>query len=348
MGLHSVGNPALWAGFLLFVVAMLALDLGVFHRRGHAVGLREALAWSGVWIGFALLFAAGVAMRFGADAGLQFLTGYVVEKSLSVDNIFVFAVIFSAFGVSQALQHRVLFWGVAGALVLRAVFILAGAAFLETFHWAIYVFGGILVLTGVRLFARRHVEPHPERNPVTRLASRVLPLAPDHNGPEFILRRKGSLLVTPLLLALVTVEVTDIVFAVDSIPAVFAVSRDPFIVFTSNIFAILGLRSLYFLLAGVMGRFRFLTLGLAGVLLFVGAKMLLSAVVAIPTGLSLGVVAAILGLSVAASCPAQRRSSRSFECLSRESGGKDCRPGPVSRQRPSPFREGFGGFRQSP
>ncbi len=298
MELHSIGNPALWAGFLLFVLAMLALDLGVFHRRQHAVGLREALIWSAVWIGLALLFGAGVALRFGADAGLEFLTGYVIEKALSIDNLFVFIVIFAAFGVTADRQHRVLFWG---ALALRGAFIAGGAAFLEAFHWAIYVFGGILVLTGGKLLARRKAEPHPERNPVTRLASRLLPLAPDGAVSGFLVRRGGRVLFTPLFLALLTVEVTDILFAVDSIPAVFAVTSDPFIVFTSNIFAVLGLRSLYFLPAGIMARFQHLKLGLAGVLLFVGAKMLLSQVLEIPVGLSLGVIAVILGLSVLAS-----------------------------------------------
>lgn len=315
MELHSIGSPALWAGFLLFVIAMLALDLGVFHRKAHAIGFREALLWSGVWIGLSLLFGAGITARFGAEKGLEFFTGYVIEKALSIDNLFVFIVIFSSFAVPVALQHRVLFWGIIGALLLRGLFILAGGAFLETFHWALYVFGGILVLAGARLLVRRDAETHPERNPVTLLASRVLPLALDYEGPRFLVRRQGLVLFTPLFLALVTVEVTDVVFAVDSIPAVFAVSRDPFIVFTSNIFAILGLRSLYFLLAGVIGRFRFLKLGLASVLLFVGAKMLLSGVLKVPIGLSLGVIAVLLAASISASLivpvarPGERKGS---------------------------------------
>jgi tellurite resistance protein TerC len=299
--LHSIGSPALWAGFLLFVFAMLALDLGVFHRRDHAIGFREALLWSGIWVGISLLFGAGLIIGFGAEKGLEFFAGYVIEKALSVDNLFVFLVIFSAFGVSAALQHRVLFWGILGALVLRGAFILAGGVFLETFHWGIYVFGGILVLTGGRLLVRRNQEAHPERNPVTRLASRVLPIAIEDTGHHFLLRRGGRWMFTPLFLTLVTVEVTDIVFAVDSIPAVFAVSADPFIVFTSNIFAILGLRSLYFLLAGIMEKFRYLKIGLAGVLLFVGAKMLVSGFYKIPIGLSLGVIAVMIGASIAVS-----------------------------------------------
>jgi tellurite resistance protein TerC len=318
MELHTIGSPALWAGFLAFVGVMLALDLGVFHRRIHAVGYREALLWSGIWIGLALLFGAGVGWRFGAPKGLEFLAGYVIEKALSIDNLFVFIVIFSAFNVSTERQHRVLFWGILGALVLRGVFILAGGAFLEAFHWAIYVFGGILVLTGAKLLVRRDAQAHPEKNVVTLLVARVLPMELSYTGPGFLLRRAGRLFFTPMFLALVTVEVTDVIFAVDSIPAVFAVSSDPFIVFTSNIFAILGLRSLYFLLAGVMESFRYLKIGLAGVLLFVGAKMLFSGILEVPIGLSLGVIALLIGGSIAASLlvvkqksPAERARTRS-------------------------------------
>jgi tellurite resistance protein TerC len=298
--MQSVASPVLWAGFLIFVAVMLALDLGVFHRRAHAIRFREAAIWSAVWIGLALLFNAGIALRFGPEKGLEFLTGYLIEKALSVDNLFVFIVIFAYFRVPAALHHRVLFWGILGALVLRAAFILAGGALLEALHWAIYLFGAILILTGGRLLLRKG-EPHPERNPVVRLLSRLIPLAPDHTGPEFLISRAGRMAATPLLLALVTLEITDIVFAVDSIPAIFAITRDPFIVFTSNIFAILGLRSLYFLLAGVMGRFRFLKVGLAGILLFVGTKMLISGFVKIPIGLSLAVVGGLLAASIAAS-----------------------------------------------
>jgi tellurite resistance protein TerC len=311
MELHTIGTPALWGGFLAFIVLMLALDLGAFHRRDHAIGFGEALLWSGIWIGLALVFGAGIAWGFGAQKGLEFFTGYVIEKALSVDNLFVFIVIFSAFSVPAALQHRVLFWGIIGALVLRGLFILAGGVFLEAFHWAIYVFGGILALTGGRLLFRKETHVHPENNPVTRLLSRMLPIELSYAGPRFLLRRDGRLLFTPLFLALVTVEVTDVVFAVDSIPAVYAVSSDPFIVFTSNIFAILGLRSLYFLLAGIMASFRLLKYGLASVLLFVGAKMLLSGTLAVPIGISLAVIAVLIGSSVAASLliPAPRRGS---------------------------------------
>jgi tellurite resistance protein TerC len=301
MGVSSIGNPALWAVFLLFVLAMLALDMGIFHRKDHAIGMREALFWSGIWIGLALLFGAGLTVVFGTVKGLEFFAGYVIEKALSIDNLFVFIVIFAAFKVPAALQHRVLFWGILGALVLRGGFILAGGAFLEAFHWAIYVFGGILVLTGGKLLLRREAEQHPERNPLTRLASRALPLDLDYQGPHFLILRNGRRYFSSLFLALVTVEFTDVIFAVDSIPAVFAVTGDPFIVFTSNIFAILGLRSLYFLLAGVMDRFRYLKIGLAGVLLFVGTKMLLSGVITIPVGLSLGVIALLIGVSIGVS-----------------------------------------------
>jgi tellurite resistance protein TerC len=309
MELQTIATPALWAGFLIFIGVMLALDLGVFHRRNHAVGFREALLWSGIWIGLALLFCAGIGWRFGTPKGFEFLAGYVIEKALSIDNLFVFLVIFSAFNVSAERQHRVLFWGILGALVLRGAFILAGGAFLEAFHWAIYVFGGILVLTGGKLLVRRNAESHPGRNPVTRLFARVLPMELSSTGPRFLLRRGGRLLVTPLFLALVTVEVTDVVFAVDSIPAVFAVSSDPFIVFTSNIFAILGLRSLYFLLAGVMESFRYLKFGLAGVLLFVGAKMLLSGFLEVPIGVSMVVIAVLIGGSIAASLIVEKRKA---------------------------------------
>jgi tellurite resistance protein TerC len=310
MFMNTIGSPALWAGFLAFVVAMLALDLGIFHRRDHAIGFKEALLWSGIWVALALLFGAGITLGFGAQKGLEYFTGYVIEKALSVDNLFVFLVIFAAFQVPAAMQHRVLFWGIIGALVTRGLFILAGGAFVEHVHWAIYVFGGILAITGVRLLVRRDAEVHPEKNPVTRLLSRVLPLALDYQGHNFMIVRQGKRLFTTLFLALVTVEVTDVVFAVDSIPAVFAITRDPFIVFTSNIFAILGLRSLYFLLAGVMEKFRYLKIGLAAVLLFVGGKMLLSGVLEIPIALSLGVIALLIGGSIAASLLIAERAPR--------------------------------------
>jgi TerC family integral membrane protein len=307
MGIESIGTPAMWIGFTLFVLAMLALDLGVFHRKAHAVSAREALGWSVVWIALALAFNAGVFFWFGQQRALEFLTGYVIEKALSVDNIFVFLMLFSFFAVPRDDQHRVLFWGVLGALILRAVFIAAGAALLARFHWILYVFGALLLVTGVKLLLKGDEEVHPERNPVVRLFRRFVPSTSGYRSHRFFVREHGRILATPLLLVLVTVEASDLVFAVDSIPAIFAVTTDPFIVYTSNIFAILGLRSLFFLLAGVMGRFRFLKVGLALVLIFVGAKMLIMEWWKIPIGGSLAVVAMLLGGSIVASLAASRK-----------------------------------------
>jgi tellurite resistance protein TerC len=305
--MESVGSPALWGGFVAFVLAMLALDLGVFHRKAHAPGFREALGWSGVWIGLALLFNAFVAWRFGAEIGVEFLTGYLIEKSLSVDNIFVFLVIFSGLGIPLQYQHRVLFWGILSALVLRALMIFAGAALLARFHWLIYVFGAFLVFTGIKLFLNRGKEEHPEQSPAMRLARRLIPSTPNLHGDRFRVRENGRWLATPLLMALLMVEVTDVVFAVDSIPAIFAITSDPFIVFTSNIFAILGLRSLFFLLAGLVEKFVYLKLGLSAVLIFVGAKMTLIDFVKIPAPVSLAVVLGLLGGAMLASWWVARR-----------------------------------------
>ena len=301
MALQSVGSPLAWISFVVFVLAMLALDLGVFHKQAHQVSLKEAGIWSAVWVSLAMTFNVGVYFLFGAERALEFATGYVIEKALSVDNIFVFVVIFSTFAVPAAYQHRVLFWGVLGALLMRALFILAGGAFLQRFHWAIYVFGGVLAFTGVNLLLQRNEEPHPEKNPLVRGFQKLFPMTREFRGPRFVVRENGRLLATPLLLTLVAVEVTDIIFAVDSIPAIFAITRDPFIVFTSNIFAILGLRSLYFLLAGVINKFVYLKLGLSFVLIFVGAKMLLIDLYKVPILASLGIIAGILTLSVVAS-----------------------------------------------
>jgi len=297
----SVGTPLLWGAFTLFVLGLLALDLGVFHRKAHTIGTREALGWSLFWIALALLFNAWVAWTFGTQRGLEFLTGYLIEKALSVDNIFVFLVIFSYFSVPAAYQHRVLFWGILGAIVFRVAFILAGAALLQAFHWVVYLFGGLLLLTAVRIVRARDEEVHPERNPLLRLVRRYLPVVPTYQGARFFVRVGGRLMATPLLLVVVVVEATDIVFAIDSIPAIFAVTADPFIVYTSNVFAILGLRALFFLLAGVLNRFHYLKAGLGLVLAFVGMKMLLSDLYAIPIGVSLAVVGALIGGAVAAS-----------------------------------------------
>jgi len=307
--MESVGTPYLWLGFTAFVLALLALDLGVFHRKAHEVRLREAAVWSFVWVALALLFNAGVWHWFGPQKGLEFLTGYLIEKALSVDNVFVFLVLFSTFGVPAAYQHRVLFWGILGALVMRAAFIFAGSALLETFHWVIYVFGGLLVVTGIKMLVQKDVELRPERNPIYRAFRRLVPSVPEYEGGRFTVVRQGRRFATPLLCVLVAVEATDLVFAVDSIPAIFAVTRDPFIVYTSNIFAILGLRAMFFLLAGVMDRFRYLKVGLSMVLCFVGAKMLLADVYKLPVGISLGVVAALLAGSVIASLVAGRPAS---------------------------------------
>lgn len=301
MGIESVGTPILWIGFTLFVLAMLTLDLGVFHRRAHEVRVREAFIWTLVWIALALLFNFGVYVWFGPERGLEFFTGYLIEKALSVDNIFVFLVIFSYFAVPAAFQHRVLFWGILGALVMRAVFIVLGAALLQKFHWIIYIFGAFLVFTGVKLLLQRTSEMHPERNPLFRLFRRLVPAVGDYRGSHFTTVVAGKRHVTPLLLVLVCVEATDIVFAVDSIPAIFAITRDPFIVYTSNIFAILGLRALYFVLAGVMGRFHYLRAGLALVLAFVGSKMMLADLYEVPIVASLAVIATLLAGSVVAS-----------------------------------------------
>jgi tellurite resistance protein TerC len=305
----SVGSPTLWGAFLLFLALMLALDLGVFHRKAHEVSLQEAGIWSAVWVALSFGFAGLVWWRFGPQRGLEFTTGYLIEKALSVDNIFVFVVIFQAFAIPARYQHRVLFWGILGALLMRAGFIFAGTALLERFHWTIYVFGALLLLTGLKLLRSKPEAAHPKENAVVRLASRFIPVTPGLREGHFFVREGGRRLATPLFLALVAVEVSDLLFAVDSIPAIFGVTTDAFIVFTSNIFAILGLRSLYFLLAGIVTRFRYLSVGLALVLVFVGLKMMLTGVYPVPVTASLLVVALLIGgailLSLKATAPAR-------------------------------------------
>jgi tellurite resistance protein TerC len=300
-------SPWLWIGFNLFVLLLLALDLGVFHRKSHEVSIREATVWSAVWIALALLFNLGVYYLRGPQQGVEFLTGYLIEKSLSIDNIFVFALLFGYFAVPAAYQHRVLFWGILGALVLRAAFIFAGAALLASFHWVIYLFGAFLIFTGVRMAFARQEEIHPEHNPLLRLARRLLPVTSGYRGDRLFVREAGRFAATPLFLVLLMVESTDVIFAVDSIPAIFAITRDPFIVYTSNVFAILGLRSLYFVLAGVIRRFVYLKFGLAAVLVFVGVKMVAADLFDIPAAVSLGVIALLLGISIAASLVKTRR-----------------------------------------
>lgn len=299
-----------WAGFGAFVLTMLALDLAVFHRKAHEAKMREALTWSGTWVGLSLLFNLGIYLGWiGAYAGaaarqqaaLDFLTSYVIEYSLSVDNVFVFAVMFSYFAVPPVFQHKVLFWGILGALVMRAAMIFAGIALLHAFHWVIYLFGAILIFGGVKLWRNEEVEIDPQKNPVVRLVRRFMPVARGDHGQRFFIRENGALAATPLFVVLVLVEWTDLVFAVDSIPAVLAVTDDPFIVFTSNVMAILGLRSLYFALARIMQRFHLLHYGLAAILVFIGVKMLTADFYKVPTLVALGVVAGILVVSVIAS-----------------------------------------------
>ncbi len=296
-----------WGAFGALVLAMLALDLGVFHRRDHEVRPKEALVWSGIWVALSLAFAGYVWIRHGAGSGLEFLTGYVIEKSLSVDNVFVFVVVFGALGIPPLYQHRVLFWGILSALVLRGAMIAAGAALLQRFHWVIYVFGAFLVLTGVKLLLQRGAAPHPERSAAFLFLTRLVPGTPRFDGNRFFTVENGRRLATPLFFALVLIEFTDVVFAVDSIPAIFAVTQDPYIVFTSNIFAILGLRSLYFLLAGAVEKFTYLKPSLAFVLVFVGAKMAAVDLVKIHPAVSLAVVMAILGAGALASVVGVRR-----------------------------------------
>lgn len=289
----------LWVGFNVFVLAMLALDLGVFHRKAHVVTLKESLTWTVVWIALALIFNAGVWHYYGSQKALEFFTGYVIEKSLSVDNVFVFALLFSYFAVPQLYQHKVLFWGILGALVMRAIMIALGAALITKFAWIIYVFGGFLILTGIKMIVKREEEIHPENNPVVKWFKRLMPVTKDYRGDKFFIRENGVLMATPLFVVLLLVEFSDLIFAVDSIPAIFAVTKDPFIVYTSNVFAILGLRSLYFALAGVMDKFHYLKIGLGVVLTFVGVKMILAHTAwKIDTLVSLAIIVLILATSV--------------------------------------------------
>lgn len=297
----SVGTPLLYTAFVTFVLVMLAVDLGVVRKNAREVGFREALVWSLVWVSLAALFNLWVYVEFGRERALEFLAGYLVEESLSVDNIFVFLVLFSYFAVPRQLQHRVLFYGILGALVMRAVFIFLGAELLERFHWMIYLFGGVLVVSGIKLTSEHGGELSPDRNPIVRLFRRLVPMVDTFRGERFFVRENGALRATPLCLVLVSLEFTDLMFALDSVPAIFAITKDPFIIFTSNIFAILGLRSLFFVLSGALGKIPYLRYGLAGVLIFVGLKMLASGHLHIPTSLSLGVIVMLIGGSVVAS-----------------------------------------------
>ncbi|MDP3722526.1 MAG: TerC family protein [Candidatus Omnitrophota bacterium] len=305
----------LWILFSSVIAAMLYIDLGVVNRHAHVVSIKEALLWSGVWIAIALLFNLGLYFWRGKEPALEFLTGYLIEKSLSVDNLFVFLLIFSYFRVPAQYQHQVLFWGIFGALVMRFLFIFAGVALIKQFHWIIYVFGGFLILTGIKLALEKDKEVHPEKNPVLKLFRRFMPMTDRYDGGRFFIREAGRLLATPLFVVLLVVETTDVIFAVDSIPAIFGITLDPFIVYSSNAFAILGLRALYFALAGLMRLFTHLHYGLSAILVFVGVKMLIADLYKIPIGTALGVVAGILALSIlvsilfkpVAEAPNQRR-----------------------------------------
>ena len=300
--MESIASTHLWIIFSVFVLGMLALDLGVFSRKPHEVKFKEALLWSIVWVTLSLIFNAWIYHEFGSEKALEFLTGYLIEKALSVDNIFVFVVLFASFAVPKIYQHRVLFWGVIGALLMRAIFIGLGAALISRFHWIMYVFGAILIYTGIKLMRQGDDhDPHPEKNPIYKLGRRMMPAVPEYHGKAFTIVKDGRRYATPLMMVLIAIEATDVVFAVDSIPAIFAITTDPFIVYTSNIFAILGLRAMYFLLAGVIDKFHYLNVGLALVLMFVGIKMVIVEWYKVPITASLLVIAGLLGASVAAS-----------------------------------------------
>lgn len=294
-------STILWGGFSLFVLAMLALDLGVFHRKSHVVKIREALIWTGVWITLAMLFNIFVYNYFGKEKALEFFTAYIIEKSLSVDNIFVMLMIFAYFQVPSAYQHKVLFWGILGALVMRVIFIFAGIELIHKFHWIIYLFGGFLIFTGIRMVTAGEKELKPEQNPLIKLARMIFPVTPEFHKDQFFVKHMGRTWATPLFLVVILIEGTDLIFAVDSIPAILAISDDPFIVYTSNVFAILGLRSLYFALAAIESYFKYLRYGLAAVLTFVGIKMCLTDVFKIPVEISLIVIVFILAISMLAS-----------------------------------------------
>ena len=289
-----MGTLFRWFAFNLFILLALALDLGVFHRKVHKIRLKEAAFWSGVWILLASLFGIGVWHWFGAQRGLEYFTGYIIEKALSVDNLFVFLVIFRLYHVEERVQHRVLAWGIIGALIMRGILIAVGAELVSKFQWVLLVFGAFLVYTGIRMLQTKEKDVHYEKNPLFRFASRHLPVTKTYEGERFIVKQDGRRLFTPLFLVLLIVEITDVTFAVDSIPAIFGITRDPFIVYTSNVFAILGLRALYFLLADILEYFRYLSVGLAAVLVFVGGKMIADPWIHISVTLSLGIVATLL------------------------------------------------------
>ena len=296
-----LGNVWLWTGFNVFVLLMLALDLGVFHKKAHEIKVKEAMAWSVVWITLALIFCAGLYVWAGAVPATEFLTGYLIEKSLSIDNIFVFILIFAGMKIPRIYQHKVLFWGILGALALRAVFIFSGIALIQKFHWIMYVFGFLLIFTGIKMTMPKKEEFDPEKSKVLQILGRFMPVSKKPSEGHFFVRENGKIVATTLFAALILVEITDLIFAVDSIPAILAITADPFIVYTSNVFAILGLRSLYFALAHVTGLFHYIGYGLSAVLIFVGGKMLAADFYKVPPFLSLAIIAVFIGLSIGAS-----------------------------------------------
>jgi len=298
---QSIGTPVLWGGFVVLVLVLMAVEIMAVRRNPHDMPMREASAWTAGWVVLALLFGAGIAWRFGRQPAVEYLTGYVIEYALSIDNLFVFILIFKTFGVPSMYQRPVLLWGILGAMIMRAAFILIGAALMSRFQWLLYVFGAFLIYTGGKILVGHDVETHPEKNPVLKLFGKVFPIVRHFGGGKFVVKHRGRWYATALLPVLLVVEATDVVFAVDSIPAIFAVTRDPFIIFTSNVFAILGLRALYFVLKTIMDAFRFLKVGLGLVLVFVGAKMCAEKWVHVPAEISLLVVVALLGASIAAS-----------------------------------------------
>ncbi len=301
MKLESIGNPTLWGGFSLFILVMLILDLKVFHRESHSISLREALGWSIAWIVLALTFNFGIYHWYGTQKALEFLTGYLVEKALSVDNLFIFAVIFSYFRVPEKYQHRVLFYGILGAVLMRGVFIFLGTHLLQNFHWIMYVFGVALVVTGFKMLSQDETKVDPAKNIVFRLFKRFVPSIGEYHAERFFVKIDGKFYATLLFFVLIAVETTDLIFAIDSIPAIFAITLDPFIVFTSNIFAILGLRALYFLLASALGKLHFLKIGLSLVLIYIGMKMVITDWIEIPIMFSLIIVATCITGSIVAS-----------------------------------------------
>ncbi|MBN8653601.1 MAG: TerC family protein [Cytophagales bacterium] len=308
-------STVLWAGFNIFVLGMLALDLGVFHRKSHTVTVREALIWTGVWVTLALFFNLFIYFYFGEELAVEFFTGYLIEKSLSVDNIFVMIMIFSYFQVPQEYQHKVLFWGILGALVMRVIFIFSGIELIHRFHWLIYIFGGFLIFTGIRMLTAGDAQIEPEKNPIIKLARRMFSVTPTFEGDKFFTKRDGKIWVTPLFLVVILIEATDLIFAVDSIPAILAISEDPFIVYTSNVFAILGLRSLYFALSGIEKYFHYLKFGLSAILVFVGLKMCIVDFYKIPVTISLIVIVFLLAIAMIASVLFPKKESQENQQL---------------------------------